>query len=631
MDILHEIRTFCAGAAFREEIVDLLERLCAIDTAPGEDLARLRANENRAFEVIRAVLEALHLADAAIVLKEVSPAIEHHPAFSRPYYASGSVEEVYRGRNNLLFEINREPSSEGTNTALNAHIDTVPPHIPPSRSGDLLFGRGTADDKGNVAAIVGALQVLAELERRGVVRLKNKLTAMFVIDEETGGNGSLNLAMDRELKARYDSILVLECTGNRLHPANRGAVFIKCEGRLADADDLGRATPSLLEAFALAILALLDEGEAIRQESDHPLFPHRPVQTCTGILGPFGVHPSAICGEVGFEVIFHAADGAVAHANVAEHPERRAAARSRRVRSGLLANAASFDYARRRLWIMPHHESRAPCSAQDAQSAIPRTEPPTEEEVRDIIDRGIAHYVARHGDKTQVVDPATGARKVERHYDLAWQGAGRCTVTIHGATGHMGSLPQNDAAIAKWAYVMRELIEARRAGELAFAMTWPDADPCGPSHLVFEGAQGFLPSHTLEEVKARTRNAFQTAIQEYLASEMLPPNAFICEVSFDKLHNDAYAGDPDSASMLCALRTAVDVGLAQPNQPMRGWEVSCDARLFAGEYPGMPVLTFGAGHLEHAHSDRERIHVADLIESIIFVTLFVLRETGTMP
>jgi hypothetical protein len=53
MDILHEIRTFCAGAAFREEIVDLLERLCAIDTAPGDDLARLRENEVRAFEVIR--------------------------------------------------------------------------------------------------------------------------------------------------------------------------------------------------------------------------------------------------------------------------------------------------------------------------------------------------------------------------------------------------------------------------------------------------------------------------------------------------------------------------------------------------------------------------------------------------
>ena len=112
---------------------------------------------------------------------------------------------------------------------------------------------------------------------------------------------------------------------------------------------------------------------------------------------------------------------------------------------------------------------------------------------------------------------------------------------------------------------------------------------------------------------------------------MLPPNAITCEVSFDKLHNDAFAGDPNSGSVLRALRTAVEVGLTQPDQPLRGWEVSCDARLFAGEHPGMPVLTFGAGQLEHAHSDRERIHVGDLIDSIIFVALFVLRETGTIP
>ena len=327
MDILHEIRTLCADAAFREEIVDLLERLCAIDTTPGPDLTRLRANESRVFEVIRAALEALHLTDASIVLKEVSPAIQNYPAFSAPYYALGAVEDVYRGRGNLLFELDREPSPAGINTALNAHIDTVPPHIPPSRSGDLLLGRGTADDKGNVAAIIGALQVLAELERRGIVRLQNKLTAMFVIDEETGGNGSLALAVDRELKARYDSLLVLECTGNRLHPANRGAVFIKCEGRLADAHDQSQVTPSLLEAFALAILALLDEGEAIRRESDHPLFPHRPVQTCTGILGPFGVHPSAICGEVAFEIVFraHRRDAA---AQTNRHAERVCGSRS---------------------------------------------------------------------------------------------------------------------------------------------------------------------------------------------------------------------------------------------------------------------------------------------------------------
>jgi len=611
MDILHEIRIICSDAAFREEIIDLLQQLCAIDTCPGPDLARLRENEQRTFEVIRAALEDLRLPGVSIVQKEVSPSIQSHPAFSRPYYATGSVEEVYRGRRNLLYLLDREPSAAGGSVALNAHIDVVPPFFPPVRAGDFVAGRGTADDKGNVAAIVGALQVLAELERRGVVRLKNQLTAMFVIDEETGGNGSLDLAMDRKLKERYDSILVMECTGNRLHPANRGAVFIRCEGHLANEQAPEQVTPSLIEAFALAILALLDEGEAIRQESDHPLFPHRPVQTCTGILGPFGVHPSAICGEVAFTLVFPAAEGPSAHGPLAS-PHRKT------------GESAPLP-------PQPWGEDADSPRSRGAGGAVFSAEPPTEEVLLTIIDRGIARYVARYGDKTQVVDPTTGARKVERHYDIAWQNADRCTVTIHGATGHMGSLPQNDAAIAKWAYVMRELIDARRAQGLAFTLVWPGADPQEPACLVFEGAQGFLPTHSLEEVKARSRNAFLAAIQRYLTDEGLPPESITCDVSFDKLHNDAFAGDPSSESLLRALRTAVDVGLAQPDEPMRGWEVSCDARLFAGEYPGLPVLTFGAGQLEHAHSDRERIAIADLFESIVFVALFVLRETGAVP
>ena len=119
--------------------------------------------------------------------------------------------------------------------------------------------------------------------------------------------------------------------------------------------------------------------------------------------------------------------------------------------------------------------------------------------VRAIIDRGIAHYVTQYGDKTQVVDPATGARKVERHYDLAWRGADRCTVTIHGATGHMRSLPQNDAAIAKWAYVMRELIEARR-GRACFRRDLAGCRPVAP-RTWSRGRAGVSPDPPLEEVK----------------------------------------------------------------------------------------------------------------------------------
>ena len=52
--------------------------------------------------------------------------------------------------------------------------------------------------------------------------------------------------------------------------------------------------------FAFVNEEMEKEGAAIRAESRHELFPQRPVQTCHGIIGPFGEHPSRICGEVSF-------------------------------------------------------------------------------------------------------------------------------------------------------------------------------------------------------------------------------------------------------------------------------------------------------------------------------------------
>jgi acetylornithine deacetylase/succinyl-diaminopimelate desuccinylase-like protein len=65
------------------------------------------------------------------------------------------------------------------------------------------------------------------------------------------------------------------------------------------------------------------------------------------------------------------------------------------------------------------------------------------------------------------------------------------------------------------------------------------------------------------------------------------------------------------------------------DEPVLGWTVSCDARLFAAEYPEMDVLTFGPGQLMHAHSDREQITIQEMVAAVEFLALFLLRQTGT--
>jgi len=445
---------------------------------------------------------------------------------------------------------------------LNAHIDTVAPYLPPSREGGILSGRGSADDKGNVAVIVGTLRILDEFLRLQKTSLKNRLTAMFVIDEEIGGNGSLDLAIDRRVNERYDSILILECTDNDVHPAGRGAIFIKCEGTAGSVPKKQEFDIVLEEAFAFGVIDLLEEGETLRSESSHPLFPHRPVQTCTGILGLFGKHPSAICGQV--EI-----------------------------------------------------------------SLQPLGDLPTRERIEKTITEGIKKYVSIYGDKTKIVDPETGIRKLEKHYEIV-QKENSFVVKIFGLTGHMGSLRENDAAIAKWAYITREFVNDRLNQKCPLLARLSTQGSESYKKLIFEGAQGFLPTHSIDEVKARSASSFRRGIESYLEKIGANQNDILCEITFNKLHNDAFAGNPDARSVQTAVRVASEYGLRQQNQPVLGWDVSCDARLFAMEHPDLSVITFGAGKLKDAHSNSEHVLLSDIFAAIRVCSLFVLSETGTI-
>jgi acetylornithine deacetylase len=67
------------------------------------------------------------------------------------------------------------------------HLDTVPPYFPPRIQGTRLFGRGAADDKGGLAAVINAI---ANTEQR---KLKGTLLATFVVDEELRSLGAQDI------------------------------------------------------------------------------------------------------------------------------------------------------------------------------------------------------------------------------------------------------------------------------------------------------------------------------------------------------------------------------------------------------------------------------------------------------
>lgn len=299
------ISTRVRSAALRTYAQKLLVDLCRIDTAAKADPARMRVAEAQCFQIIERELSKLSFEKGGWERRPINPIIQNHPHYSQLHFTktaerpSGlTAGETYAGRSNLIYIAQGTSSTDtGNAVALNAHVDVVAPYFPPRVRNGAVFGRGACDDKGPLVAVITALKVLSEVMTEARLKWNRNIVAMFVVEEETGGNGSLALAIDRDLKQYYDSVLVGEPTSLQIHPANRGAVWYRAEIKAP-------AAVSAFEMSAFIIEEVEKEGAAIHAESRHCLFPQRPVQTCHGIIGPFGEHPSRICGKVTFKIHF---------------------------------------------------------------------------------------------------------------------------------------------------------------------------------------------------------------------------------------------------------------------------------------------------------------------------------------
>jgi len=95
---------------------------------------------------------------------------------------------------------------DGKNLLFNGHMDTVPPgseedwKYPPLsasiKRNKLIFGRGTTDMKGGLAAMVIALKILKELK----IEVTGNLILNAVADEETGGKFGTGWCVENPLK-----------------------------------------------------------------------------------------------------------------------------------------------------------------------------------------------------------------------------------------------------------------------------------------------------------------------------------------------------------------------------------------------------------------------------------------------
>jgi acetylornithine deacetylase len=135
--------------------------------------------------------------------------------------------EVYPGRPDLVATL--RGSGGGRSLILNGHVDVVPagdpalwPHDP--WAGEVhagkVWGRGSCDMKGGIAAMAGALAAV----RRAGLRLRGDLLFETVVDEETGGPGTLR-TLERGYRA--DAAIITEPTGGHVHPVEGGLEWLR--------------------------------------------------------------------------------------------------------------------------------------------------------------------------------------------------------------------------------------------------------------------------------------------------------------------------------------------------------------------------------------------------------------------
>jgi acetylornithine deacetylase/succinyl-diaminopimelate desuccinylase len=179
------------------------------------------------------------------------------------------TQEVARNRPNVIAVL--PGSGDGASLMLNGHIDTiegrgmtVDPFGGEVKNGKI-YGRGAADMKGAIAAMI----IASEAIHRAEVDLAGDLTIAACVDEEGRGTGTEALVNSG---VRCDAAIVGEPTNMEIGIAHKGVIFIEITTR-------GRAahgsTPRLgvnaITAMNQAITAITERLPPIHDQRAHPI------------------------------------------------------------------------------------------------------------------------------------------------------------------------------------------------------------------------------------------------------------------------------------------------------------------------------------------------------------------------
>lgn len=202
-----------------------------------------------------------------------------------------SEQPVADGRFNVFARLDAAPR-----VVFSTHVDCVPPYVPFRQAHGILFGRGSCDAKGILAAQVMAVE---RLRASG----ESRIAMLFVAGEERGSDGA-RIANEHAPEG-VKFLINGEPTDNRLGLATRGVLRVRllATGRAAHSSfpELGEsAIDKLLDALmVLRGVALPDDAVLGRT--------HYTVGLIEGGVAPNVVSPHA-SAEIMFRIVGEGAE-----------------------------------------------------------------------------------------------------------------------------------------------------------------------------------------------------------------------------------------------------------------------------------------------------------------------------------
>ncbi|MBL8131374.1 MAG: M20/M25/M40 family metallo-hydrolase [Anaerolineae bacterium] len=192
------------------------------------------------------------------------------------------VQDAAPGRPNVIAR--HSGTGGGHSLLLTGHTDTVGTldmTIDPfgaEISEGRLYGRGSQDMKGGLAAILGAARALVERPHAG------DLILAFVVDEEYASIGASALVE----RVRADAAILTEPTDERLCIAHKGFAWLSLRTE-------GRAAHGSLYNTGIDAIAHMGRLVAFIERLERDIFPRQ----VHPLLGRTSVHASAISGGLG--------------------------------------------------------------------------------------------------------------------------------------------------------------------------------------------------------------------------------------------------------------------------------------------------------------------------------------------